>query len=288
MIMNPTDQKSDSSVTFNAESRIKPYYEHAGIVIYHGDCRDILPTLERVDIVVTSPPYNTLPASYSPSGMRKDRQGGGVDRWLLKASSGYFDQMEESVYQSWLREVIGTCLRVARGLVWVNHKMRYRDGVGIHPARFLDFPIYSEIIWDRGGSMALNCKRYAPSHEIILGLGTPHIWHDDSNTLMSVWRIAAQRDEEHPCPYPPDIPRRLILSSSDEGDIICDPFMGSGTTLRAAKDLDRKAIGIDIEERYCEIAAKRLSQEVFDWEVPKTTEGEPETCDHLFSTPESE
>jgi hypothetical protein len=66
----------------------------------------------------------------------------------------------------------------------------------------------------------------------------------------------------HPCPRPIDTMRHICAIASPVGGTILDPFMGSGTTLRAAKDLGRKAIGIEIEERYCEIAAKRMSQEV--------------------------
>ena len=69
--------------------------------------------------------------------------------------------------------------------------------------------------------------------------------------------------------YPEEIPARAIAAVTDPEDLVLDPFMGSGTTLRAAKDLGRRAIGIEIEEKYCEIAAKRLSQEVFDFAAPR-------------------
>jgi site-specific DNA-methyltransferase (adenine-specific) len=243
---------------------LKPYYEHAGITIYHGDCREILPSL-KVQCVVTSPPYNTLPIAHKPSGIHAERRSG-VNQWIAKAVNGYFDVRPEEEYQKWIREIIGACLDICDGLVWVNHKVRYRDGVAIHPARMLPFPIYSEIIWNRRGSMALNCKRYAPSHETILGFGRPLDWDDSLNKLMSVWDdIPPQLESEHPCPYPEEIPARLLRSSCPIGGIVLDPFSWIGTTLRAAKDLGRRAIGIEIEERYCEIAAKRLSQEVFEF-----------------------
>ena len=72
----------------------------------------------------------------------------------------------------------------------------------------------------------------------------------------------AQNIKGHPCPKPLDLFRWFIWECSDFGDTVLDPFMGSGTTLRAAKDLGRRAIGIELEEKYCEIAAKRLRQEV--------------------------
>ena len=243
-----------------------PYYDDGnGIQIYHGDCREILPTLEKVDLAVTSPPYNTLPQKHSPSGLHGERRSG-VNQWIQKACRSYQDNRPEPEYQDWLKEVVATCLRLCRGLVWINHKVRYRKGVALHPVRFLPFPIYAEVIWDRRGSMALNCKRYAPSHESLWAFGAPHVWHDNWNTYMSVWRIGFDRDpNDHPCSFPLEIPRRLICSSSDEADIILDPFMGSGTTLVAAKELHRKAIGCEIEEAYCEIAANRLAQGVLPY-----------------------
>ena len=74
-----------------------------------------------------------------------------------------------------------------------------------------------------------------------------------------------QDGAEHPAQKPEDLMRWCILQAGDEYQTILDPFCGSGTTLRAAKDLGRKAIGIEIEEKYCEIAANRMSQEVMEF-----------------------
>jgi site-specific DNA-methyltransferase (adenine-specific) len=242
---------------------VKPYYEDSAVTIYHGDCREILPQLEKVDLVVTSPPYNTMPATHKPSGLHAQRKNG-VNQWIKKAASGYFDQRPEDEYQLWMLSILEQCRAICGGLLWVNHKIRYRDGVAIHPARMFPWPIYSEVIWDRKGSMALNCKRYAPSTEHLLAFGTPHVWNDELNSLMSVWDVPFDREpNEHPCAYPLEIAMRPIKSSSNPEDTILDPFMGSGTTLRAAKDLGRRAIGIEINEKYCEIAALRMRQEVF-------------------------
>lgn len=244
---------------------MKPYYQHAGITIFLGDCREVLSTLEPVNCTVTSPPYNTLPLSHNPSGLHADRRSG-VNQWIQKSVNGYFDSRPEHEYQSWLCGIIEQSIEKCRGLIWVNHKIRYREGVAIHPARMFPWPIYAEVIWNRRGSMALNCKRYAPSHEVILGFGTPSYWDDSLNTLMSVWDdIPPQLESEHPCPYPEEIPARLIRSSCPLDGVVLDPFAGIGTTLVAAKNLNREAIGIEINERYAEIAARRLSQEVFAW-----------------------
>lgn len=243
----------------------QPYHDDkGGRLIYHGDCRELLPLIEpgSVDLVVTSPPYNTLPSSHAPSGLHAERKSG-VNQWIKKAAEGYADSMPEDEYQSWLLEILEMCRRACAGMLWVNHKIRYRDGFAIHPARMFPWPIYSEVIWDRGGSLALNCKRYAPSTEHLIGFDRPKQWNDEQNRLMSVWRIPPDtNDNAHPCSYPIAIASRPIESATSEGETILDPFAGSGTTLRAAKDLGRCCIGIEIEERYCEIAKRRLSQEV--------------------------
>ena len=243
---------------------MKPYYEHDGIKIYCGDSSQVLPYLDFVSVTITSPPYNTLPTSHKPSGLHAERKSG-VNRWIEKSVAGYADSRPEDEYQQWLIGILEQCRSKTRGLVWVNHKVRYRDGIALHPARMFPWPIYSEIIWNRSGSMALNCKRYAPSHETILGFGTPEQWDDSLNTLMSVWSIAPQLEVEHPCPLPLEIPMRLIRSSCPADGTVLDPFAGIGTTLMAAKENRRQAIGIELEERFCEIAAKRLSQEVFQF-----------------------
>jgi site-specific DNA-methyltransferase (adenine-specific) len=82
----------------------------------------------------------------------------------------------------------------------------------------------------------------------------------NTRSVDDVWRIPFESGSEHPAPFPLKLATRAI--SSTNAALVLDPFMGSGTTLRAAKDLGRKAIGIELEERYCEIAAKRLGQEV--------------------------
>ena len=116
------------------------------IKLYRGDCLKILKRLpaRSIDCVVTSPPYNQL-------GNRIPKEGSGGHKgngWIRKINQiGYADNMPEPEYQSWLAEIVAECLRVSKGLVWINHKVRYRDGEAIHPARFLPFPIYSEIIW---------------------------------------------------------------------------------------------------------------------------------------------
>ena len=240
----------------------EPYYDHGGITIYHGDCRDILPHI-ICDAIVTSPPYNTLDPGAKPSGIHAERARG-RNEWMDKAD-GYFDQMPEAEYQRWQGECLDLFLKSAP-CAWINHKTRYRNGEGIHPLSFYKAPLYAEVVWNRRGSMALNCRRFSPSHEYWFCFGRPAYWDNKNNNKMSVWDVSPARDSfGHPCPFPIEMLYPIIGSSVQKDGMVLDPFMGSGTTLRAAKDLGRRAIGIEIEEKYCEIAAKRLQQEVFDW-----------------------
>lgn len=223
--------------------------------LINGDCLPVLRKMpdDHVDIVVTSPPYNTL----SSVGRRTTGIHAG-NRWIEKVEKGYEDNLPEEEYQEWLREVVSECLRVSRGLVWVNHKIRYRSGYGIHPVRFLPFPIHSEIIWDRGVSMVFNTKRHAPSHELILAFGRPHFWESAYDGDLSVWKFGPRQGEEHPCPFPEVIPRRCILSSCPEGGVVLDPFMGIGTTGEAAVKNGRRFIGIEKKKEYFDIASERI------------------------------
>lgn len=233
-------------------------------VIVQGDCLEVMKGMpdECVDLVVTSPPYNQL-------GKGRNRQKGwstskGMfygNGWREQLDSIYDDDIPEDEYQEWLGTVLSECMRIAKGLVWINHKMRYRNGVGIHPLSFLRFPVWSEVVWSRNGSMALNCKRFAPSHELIYGFGRPHYWNDVSNRLLSVWAIAASTGDGHPCSFPIRIPERLIEASCPPGGTICDPFMGSGSTAVACIYSDRHYIGIELEQKYVDIANERIQQE---------------------------
>ena len=202
---------------------MKPYYDHEGITIYHGDCRDILPQIGIFDFVLTDPPYYGREDLFSTESipfvmdylLRQD-----VPAFIFWPCMGDIPNNPDAVH------------------IW--HK-----SIPIHPN-------------SQTGNVA------GHHYERILSYG--------NGKKCLVFRVAAIMPNFAPCKkeftiHPTQKPLRLIkeLLGISKGNTILDPFMGSGTTLVAAKSLNKKAVGIEIEEKYCEIAAKRLAQSVFDF-----------------------
>jgi site-specific DNA-methyltransferase (adenine-specific) len=216
---------------------VKPYYEHGGITIYHGDCREVLPTLPdaSVDLVLTDPPYGIGKAEWD------------FDIWPL------------------LTDAANECARILKDsgiCFWfgaISELPRLIEATSAIPYRWT-------FIWYAPNNMQhgnIGFAKYTPA--LVLARGKA--WRDMQD-LRSVPIPCRSIDKMlHPTVKPLALIHYLAEKGCKEGETILDPFMGSGTTLRAAKDLGRKAIGIEIEERYCEIAAKRLQQEVLLSEV---------------------
>ena len=217
---------------------MKPYYEESGITIYHGDCREILPTLEPVDLVLTDPPYGI---DYQ-SARRTDRS-----QWKDKI-------VGDKEFPLWIFDI----LKPSKALfVWCRW-----DTLPQLPKP------KSFIVWNKGcHSMGDLEHEFGRQWEACAFY--PAEGHKFRYRPIDI--IEASKVPPTALLHPNEKPVSAIvpLIDSHEGETILDPFMGSGTTLRAAKDLGRKAIGIEIEEKYCEIAARRLQQEVFDFNEKK-------------------
>lgn len=250
---------------------VSPYYDHDGVTIYCGDAMEVLASLDvKVNLVITSPPYNQMAQTKGDaSGFWAKTPGGAgfVRRWN---DAGYADDMPEEEYQEWQNACFEAILRVSAddASLFYNHQIRWRNGECIHPVQWfhpIGWNLRQEIIWDRGGGMMFNARMFVRFDERILWFvrGANWKWNQSSVGHGTIWRIAReqqQQGKQHPVAFPAAIPTRCIAAASDSHDIVLDPFMGSGTTLRAAKDAQRKAIGIEKEEKWCEVAAKRMSQ----------------------------
>jgi DNA modification methylase len=208
---------------------VKPYYDDGTVTIYHGDCREILPTLEPVDMIVADPPYN-----------------------VGKSYGAHDDSMPVDAYQRWCLEWFGGCRALTRRIV-------------VFPGHG-NLPVW----WQISKPSAVGCW-YKPGTMAGSHIGwsewEPWLYWGPRASGSSVIRAPLGSGQQcdtgdHPCPKPLKLVAKLLTKFP--GESVIDPFLGSGTTLRAAKNLGRRAIGIEIEERYCEIAAKRCAQDVLD------------------------
>ena len=218
---------------------LTPYYEHGGITIYHGDCREVLPDVWfGVDLLLADPPYGV-----SEACNRKER-----GRGKLAECNNFPDVYDDD------KPFNPSHLLVIPRVVLFG---------GNHFADKLP-PTPSWIVWDKRDGIPSNDN--ADCELAWTNLGGParvfrHVW----NGMIK----ASERDQRrvHPTQKPVALMRWIIQKHTQPGALVLDPYMGSGPVLVAAKETDRRAIGIEIEERYCEIAAKRLQQEVLPLEA---------------------
>lgn len=242
---------------------MKPYYQDSYVTIYLGDCREILPELpdKSVDLVLTDPPY-----------------GVGV-----KYGKHYDDKRDD--YWEWFLSLVADMRRISSIVIFThrNESLRYIKGwdwVGV---------------WNKPGSFGARIGNSAilPHWEPIYfyGIHSVGVYGEYCPDVLTYNPVKAGASSligrekwqkgnsfsSHPCPKPVGLFQKLAHIFSPAGGIILDPFLGSGTTAYCAKKLNRKCIGIEIEERYAEISAKRCSQMVLDLNSTLTSVGADKT-----------
>jgi modification methylase len=226
-------------------------YQSDGITIYNGDCLEVMQSLgkDTADVVVTSPPYN------------KQRARGGLVKEVTYQNND--DNMDEAEYQSWQVAVLNECFRVSKSAFY-NHKIRYQQNAAIHPMEWLvqtNWTLHQELIWNRSITGNLRGWRCWNIDERIYWLTKtkPKELEQRLAQLTSIWAIRPVQSSTHPAPFPLELATRCVEMGSEVGGVVLDPYMGSGTSLVAAKLLGRRAIGIDSSESYCEMAIRRLA-----------------------------
>jgi site-specific DNA-methyltransferase (adenine-specific) len=245
---------------------MKPYYEHGGITIYHGDYREVVPICP-CDVILTDPPYGMTQNDWDTVvnlswwwDITPSLCGGAIvftasqpftslavttglkyfkHEWIWRKNRG--SNFANTVREPF-KEHESVVVFAARQWTY-NPQKQPRRGSGAERAEY-------KVAWNPGGS---NYREFAPRDPVELSSDRVPSSVQDFNTETGL----------HPTQKPEKLFSYLCATYSNPRDIVLDPFCGSGTTLKAAKALGRKAIGIEIEEKYCEIAAKRLSQEVF-------------------------
>lgn len=235
------------------------YYQDEHVTLHHGDAEDILPTL-AAQTVITDPPYSV---SKPKANGRGEMLGFVSPNWNEKAthSRGYADHHTET-YMRLMNSVMALavdCIPDSRHVVMfagnrtLNEALNAATGAGLQLLDMLTF------IYEQG--VAKSTTTLAPGHELA-GLfrkpGKPHPINPNWKT-RNVFHGAKIRAERvgHPTQKPLSWMKHLVAMVSAPGETILDPFAGSGTTLVAAKELGRRAIGIELSEAYCEMTAKR-------------------------------
>ena len=205
---------------------MKPYYETELGKLYHGDCLQIMPQLEPVDLVLTDPPY-----------------GVGIE---------YGEKYKDS-YESW---VALTSSWLPIGLK-INRKGLILTPGGLEQERFLwiHHPPKWRICWYKGAQAQRSPIGFKHWENIFV--------YGETKSQCPDYFLAnpPPANNGHPCPKPTKFYKWLLKEFSLDGEIILDPFLGSGTMAVTCENFKRRWIGIEIEEKYCEIAAKRIEQE---------------------------
>lgn len=208
---------------------VKPYYAEDGIIIIKSDCREILPYLPKVDLVLTDPPY-------------------GIGAWSANSSGGFMTQQEASAIKKWDTAVPTAAINQAvwnanQAIVWGGNYMN----LGAFPRALVWYKVQDGMHFAEAEIAWTNLAR-----------GTTRVFR---LPLKSTEVFGVNSEREHPTQKPISL-MTWCINLADNPQTILDPFMGSGTTLVAAKQLGRKAIGIEIDETYCKIAVQRLAQKV--------------------------
>ena len=249
-------------------------WEQARIIgdqlLIQGDCLEVMPTLPRVDAIFTSPPYN-CGKQYKSSD----------------------DSLPLKEYEKLLKDSLRHPARIK--IVNVGQYQGSRSERTSLPRLVQNavqsFPV-DEVIWDKGPPNGAawgnypNSPRLRAQHESVLVFGNTKMpkgngltWQEWSRLTTSIWRIHPNVDLLlHPAMMPVELAEKCISLWVDVNGEVCDPFMGSGTTLVACQRLGRQGIGIELDESYFEIACRRVQEVVnnpplFTIAPPKPTQG---------------
>lgn len=239
----------------------KPYYEQSGITIYHGDCLEILPTLlpESVTLLWTDPPYGhgnhdgDLNARLNNHRKLKNQP---IENDTADTMRVVMDGMLERAVPLLRHDCCCCCCCCGGGggpkptFAWVANRM---DTNGLS--------FFHSVIWDKKNP-GLGW-RFRRRHEMVMVAhreGGKLAWANNDIAVPNIQEFFPPKDRQHPNEKPVELPALFIELCTKPGELVLDPFMGSGTTLVAAKQSGRRAIGIELDERYCALAAERVSQ----------------------------
>jgi len=234
-------------------------------MLIQKDCIEGMKELDdnSIDCIVTSPPYN------KKGLLGNVKLGNQIWGKFNIDYDTYGDDMPEDEYQAWIVEVLNQCHRIIKsdGSIFFNHKPRRYKNRSYLPTDFIqhsDASLYQLIIWDRRNSPNIRNDILVPCTEHIYWLckDKPKVFRDaiDPDYKSEVWIITPEKQKKHPAPFPEQLVKNCIQLTTQENDVVLDPFMGSGTTAIVSENLNRKWIGFDIDEKYAIITAERLKK----------------------------
>lgn len=229
------------------------YFQDDSVTLYHGDSFKVMASMadESVDCVITDPPYT----NYVHKNAKSNRSGNGI-------SEINFDSFTDDMLLTAFVE-LG---RLTKG--WVVSTLDHRHALPMeqNPPQGLELKRIG--VWVKTNPMPqISSDRPAHGWESIAYLfksGQKSWWNGGGSHGNYVSNLATPTG--HPTPKPVKMFSSFVERFSNPGDLIFDPFAGGGTTLVAARNLGRRAIGVELDEKYCEIIAKRLQQQTFDFE----------------------
>ena len=228
-------------------------------IIFNEDCLETLSRMEdnSIDLIVTSPPYNK---GFYTKFTETENWHSAIDY------DNYNDAIEPEEYIRWQKKIISECVRVLkpRGSLFYNHKDNLVGGGIVSPSYVYDFDVHQQIIWDRGSSPQQNNRYFTPITEYIYWIvkDKKEFFFDKSKSIFkhTIWKMNFDKNP-HPAPFPYIMAANIINCCSKEGDIVYDPFMGSGTTALASIKLGRQYIGSEISEKYVSMANEKIKIE---------------------------
>jgi DNA modification methylase len=231
---------------------VQPYYQDDAVTLYHGDCREVLQDVgDTFDCVVTDPPYSS--GGFQESGKSAGSIGTRAGDTIA------LDNLSTRGYERLMREVLRYCNQADEIYLFTDWRMWINTFDALVAG---GWRVRNMLVWDKM-QMGMGLP-WRNQHELIAyGKRTPAQMIDGKRG--NVLQARRSGNANHPTEKPLGLLSQII--SNTRAALICDPFAGSGTTLVAAKALGRHALGVEVDEKYCEVIANRLAQGVLDFGV---------------------
>jgi site-specific DNA-methyltransferase (adenine-specific) len=231
--------------------------------IYNEPCLETLKKIPDnfIDCIVTSPPYNK-----SYWSMNQNVNNGFKTKSRKITYGDFNDDLEPEIYINQQKEILSECIRVIKptGSIFYNHIDILHLHNTIHPKYVYDFPIKQIIIWNRKNTPKLDVSYFYPINEYIFWIkkteeSKPKFYRENAFYKKNIWDISPENsDNKHPAPFPIKLVANCIISTTEEKDLVYDPYMGSGTTALACLKYNRNYIGSELNNDYIDMCKKRI------------------------------